>query len=127
MGFKKSLKGCILSDAANAYETWFIRPNKLRMSVVFLGGGKFLMASMKDWQGPTVVGPIAKLAKSVSNLAKANFVGLPTTPLWPQVSSQSMARQKLDAIPLSLGVVRDHKRLSYTILVLLGMSVTIIL
>ena len=55
-GFKRGLNGAIRGADANAKETWFTNPNQLRMSVMFLGVGKFWMASMDLGYGDTDVG-----------------------------------------------------------------------
>ena len=63
-GFSNSRKGSIRSADENAYATWFIRPNQLRMSVMFFGVGKFWIASRERGHGFTDVGVTRKPANS---------------------------------------------------------------
>ena len=76
------------SVAAKAYDTWLIRPNLERMSVMLLGVGKWRMASRYFLHGRTLSPVISNPANSTVSAAKTNLVGFSVMPCLPQMSSQ---------------------------------------
>ena len=75
-GFSSSRNGSMRSAIANAYETWFTSPNQERMSFVFVGVGKFQMASRYLLQGCTLSGVISKPVKFHSVRPEDELVGV---------------------------------------------------
>ena len=86
-GFSSSRNGSMRSAIANAYETWFTSPNQERMSVVFVGVGKFRMASRYLLLGRTLSGVISKPVNSTVSDPKTNLSGFSVMPWRPQRSS----------------------------------------
>ena len=66
-GFSRSRNGSIISVMLKAYETWFIRPNHERTSVMFLGVGKSTIAFKYFGHGRTLSGVISKPANSTQS------------------------------------------------------------
>ena len=95
LGFSSWRNGGILSAEAKAYDTWFMRPNQDRMSVMFWGAGKSRIASRYFVHGLTLLRVISKPANSTMSWPNTNFPGWSVMPFLPQTSSHSTAWWKL--------------------------------
>ena len=118
-GLSDSRNGSMRSVAANAYDTWLMRPNQERMSVMLLGVGKWRIALRYFWHGFTLSLVISNPANSTVSAAKTNLSGLRVMPCRPQRSSQLTACLKLALISSA------HNKVSSIHLVLLGTWETI--
>ena len=74
----------MISDWANAYDTWFTKPNHDLTPVIDVGVGKSLMALVILSVGFIESKVTVKPAKSAISAAKKNLLGLKITPFFPQ-------------------------------------------
>ena len=118
-GLRKSRKGSIRSVILKAYETWLMSPNQDRMSVMFLGCGKSIIALRNFLHGLTLSAVISKSANSTVSCPKMNFSGLRVMPFLPHISSQLHAWKKLSSR------LFDQRSVSSMHLVLFGTSAQI--
>ena len=82
-GRRSALNGSIFLVLLRVYDAWFTRPNHDRMSVMFLGIGKFMIDRRNLIHGRTSVLVMLKPANSISSAAKTNLDGFNTMPLLP--------------------------------------------